>query len=174
MIPICVFGSGHRDPLEYYRSFLKQSSIIVAVDGGANILKELDIMPNWVIGDFDSVTPETIAWLDKNEIKKICYPKEKDFSDFELACQKIIADFPPGQIDLFCLQGERSDHFLFNLIIAEFLLDKGYNSIFHSQEETIYFFDSNCSIKSKGMIGDNISILPIKNSVLIHQTIGLK
>ena len=58
--------------------------------------------------------------------------------------------------------------------MGEWLLDHGFPVIFYSLDETIYFFDHAHPINETGRIGDSISILPIKNSVLIHQTIGLK
>jgi thiamine pyrophosphokinase len=174
MIPIYIFGSGQKDPLMFYAPFLKKKAIMIAIDGGANVLKELNILPDWIIGDFDSILPEALEWLDLNLVRKIQYPKEKDFSDFELTCQKIVMEYLPTQVELFCMQGKRSDHFLFNLSQGEWLLDHGFNSIFHSQEETIYFIDSSHPARGKGKIGDTVSLFSLKNSVLIHQTIGLK
>jgi thiamine pyrophosphokinase len=174
MTPIYIFGSGQRDPIDFYLSFLQQKAFIISIDGGANLLKELDLLPNLALGDFDSIEKDVYEWLESSPVEKLQYPREKDFSDFELTCQQIKKRFSPTQIDLFCMQGKRSDHFLFNLAMAEGLFDCGYQVIFHSPKEDIFFIDSSHPVKGTGNIGDIVSLVPCKNSVLIHQTTGLK
>ena len=174
MKPIFIIGSGHRESSSFYLPFFQQSAILVSIDGGSDLYKELNILPDWVIGDFDSISEDTDKWLKKNSIVRYSYKPLKDFSDFELASQKIIQEYTPTQIDLFCMQGERSDHFLLNLIICENLLDKGFNSIFHSKKEIIYLIDRNHPLTGKGNTKDLISIIPCKNMVMIQYTKGLK
>jgi thiamine pyrophosphokinase len=174
MNPIYIFGSGQKEPDDFYLSFFQQKAYIISIDGGADLLKELKVIPDLALGDFDSITKSAFEWLQFHSVKKIQYPCEKDFSDFELVCQQLISDFSPTQIDLFCMQGGRSDHFLFNLLMAEVLLDNGFQCIFHSTFETIYFIDTTHPIRQKGRISESISIVPINNSVLIHHTKGLK
>jgi len=174
MKPVLVFGAGRPDPLPFYQSFFTEPSTIIAIDGGANILHECRQVPDWFIGDEDSLFPETKRWLQKNKILYFSYPPEKNESDFELASLKINNEFDPCQIDIFCMQGKRSDHFLFNLSVCENLFDKGFSPIVRSFEETIHFLDKSRPLNCIGKIGDILSIYPLHNSVLIHKTKGLK
>jgi len=174
MKPIYVVGSGPVDPLPFYHQYFEKNAFIIAVDGGANLLNQLKIVPNLAMGDFDSITKVTDSWLLKNQVERIVFPREKDFSDFELVCQKIISSFSPSPVKLFCMQGGRSDHFLFNLIVAEELFNHGFIPMFQSYLEDIYFINQNNPAKLIGTVGDIVSLIPTQNSVLIHQTIGLK
>jgi thiamine pyrophosphokinase len=171
---IYIFGSGKTNPLDYYFPFLEEKSIIISIDGGADILRRLNILPNFSVGDFDSISLDASDWLERNKVQRFSFSREKDFSDFELTAKKIIADFSPVPIHLFCMQGKRSDHFLCNLSVAENLLSNGFLPSFHSKDEDIYFMDPFHPFLGKGNIGDTVSLIPCQNSVLIHQTIGLK
>ena len=174
MKPVLVFGAGKPDTQDFYEPYFSEPSTIIAIDGGANVLHQCRQLPDWFIGDEDSLFPKTKRWLQKNKILYFSYPKEKNESDFELASIKISNDFEPCQIDIFCMQGNRSDHFLFNLSICENLFEKGFSPILRSFRETIYFLDKTRPLKGIGNIGDIVSIYPLHNSVLIHKIKGLK
>ena len=174
MKPIFIFGSGERDSISFYLPFLAEKNNIIAIDGGADLLHELNILPDWVIGDFDSITKEADQWLFDHSVIRYSFPSNKAASDFELASQKIIQMYSPTEIGLFCMLGKRSDHFLFNLIVCEQLLNHGFNSVFYSQMETIYFIDSEHPLCTKGIAGDIVSVQPCRETVMIQNTKGLK
>lgn len=56
------------------------ADIIVAADGGADLLLKAEIAPDWVIGDNDSAQMSLPA-----ETKRILFPQDKDYTDGELA-----------------------------------------------------------------------------------------
>lgn len=171
---IFIIGSASTDSLSFFQNYLKEKAYIISVDGGANILFQLKNLPDIAIGDFDSISNEANLWLQNNKVERITYPCEKDFSDFELTSQRIIQTFTPIPIHLFGMIGGRSDHFLFNLKVATNLFNQGFNPIFHSSKEDIFFVNSKHPIHINDHVGDTVSLIPIKNSVLIHQTKGLK
>ena len=57
----------------------------VAVDGGAQWFRERDITPDLAVGDFDSATTETLAWLESTQVEIQRVSSDKTYSDLELA-----------------------------------------------------------------------------------------
>ena len=85
--PIALFGGGEANSTIIAR--VKDTvSLVVAADSGANLALEHNIVPDAVIGDFDSVTPEVLAALPKHVLHKI---DEQDSTDFDKALRNISA-----------------------------------------------------------------------------------
>lgn len=74
---------------------IKANDIILAVDGGIDFLHKNNIVPDVWIGDFDSINKTKNFYKAKQIIE---YPKDKDYTDTELAinwaynnnCRKIV------------------------------------------------------------------------------------
>lgn len=58
---------------------------VIAVDGGANICYKLNILPDLIIGDLDSVNKKVLEYYIKMNVDIHKSIKEKDYTDFELA-----------------------------------------------------------------------------------------
>ncbi|MGL4524321.1 MAG: thiamine diphosphokinase [Spirochaetia bacterium] len=89
---------------------LPTSSLVIAADAGYLAAKELGYTVNHVIGDFDSLNIDKIK-EDPHRISIHKFPKDKDFSDSELAlslAKKLGAQHPI----LIGGGGGRADHFL--------------------------------------------------------------
>ncbi|MBQ5390663.1 MAG: thiamine diphosphokinase, partial [Clostridia bacterium] len=104
--------------------------LILAADSGYLTADKLNIVPNIILGDFDSsAIPKTNA-----EILKV--PAEKDETDTMLACTVAMER---GATELLILGGTggRADHFLSNLFLLESLSDKGITATLCDGENTI-------------------------------------
>jgi thiamine pyrophosphokinase len=87
---------------------------VYAADGGGKICAEVSVKPQWVVGDFDSVSPRDLPddWT--------CRPNpDQDSTDFE----KLLNSLPEDVDDLLILAafGDRLDHLLTNLLIVSAL-----------------------------------------------------
>ena len=60
----CLILTGGKLSLAFAGSFLKEHKFekVVAVDGGLEAAKELDIIPDVIVGDFDTVRSEILSW----------------------------------------------------------------------------------------------------------------
>jgi thiamine pyrophosphokinase len=56
-----ILANGTPPPLAAIRRAIGSSELFVCADGGANTARDLGLEPAAIIGDFDSVTPETLA-----------------------------------------------------------------------------------------------------------------
>ncbi|HAF08127.1 MAG: thiamine diphosphokinase [bacterium] len=92
---------------------IKNFENIVAADGGFNNIPE-GVKTLCVIGDFDSIKKKDIP----KKIKKIKFPKKKDFTDIELAISYSIKN---GYKNIFItgISGSRKDHFFTSLMLLK-------------------------------------------------------
>ena len=75
---ICrIVGAGDFEDFSY-----NKSDFIIAADGGYDHLKKINIKPNILLGDFDSI--ESIP---DDRQKKIKFDTQKDFTDLYAAIQ---------------------------------------------------------------------------------------
>jgi uncharacterized membrane-anchored protein len=60
-VMVVVRGHGYREDLQHLRSYVRDvRPVIIAVDGGADICLEHGLVPDIIIGDFDSVTDNAL------------------------------------------------------------------------------------------------------------------
>jgi len=96
---------------------IEKEDFIIAADGGLTHLETLGLVPNAVIGDFDSLgyTPDNAT----------VFPVEKDDTDSMLAIRKALSLGYKEIILYGALDGPRLDHTLANLQSLQFLTDRG-------------------------------------------------
>ena len=106
-------------------------SLVIAADSGYSAAKKLNITPDIVLGDFDSLNENLPSWA---EIIKV--PAEKDDTDTMLACNTAIEH---GADELLILGGTggRADHFLANVFFLESLCDNGIKAVLTDGENTV-------------------------------------
>lgn len=88
----------------------------LCADAGADLCRAAGVLPDALIGDMDSLSPETRAWLDEAGVPEVVYPAEKDDSDTALAVQQLFADGAEELIVIGALGG-RMDHELANMML---------------------------------------------------------
>lgn len=62
---------------------------IICVDHGIDFCRANNIIPNFLIGDFDSAHNDSIQWAINNNVKIERHPVDKDFTDTQLALNQI-------------------------------------------------------------------------------------
>ena len=103
---------------EFLQDFLKENKFekIIAADKGLEILNKLNVKPDFIIGDFDSVNKEI---LEKYINVPITYLKpEKDFTDTHMAL-KLAIEKGTKEITIIGAVGTRLDHTIANIHILK-------------------------------------------------------
>ena len=103
---ISIIGNGEDWNSTKIKDYCKNSDFIIAADKGLSILDQLNITPDLIIGDMDSV-PEKVLGKYKN-IALEKYPKEKDLTDSEISLKKAIS-LKPKKISLLAMTGSYFD-----------------------------------------------------------------
>ncbi|EYE89283.1 hypothetical protein Q428_03135 [Fervidicella metallireducens AeB] len=147
------------------------SDIIICADGGGKYIFEAGLIPDYLIGDFDSLDRNILNYFENRNVNIIRYPREKDFTDTELCVLKAI-ELGCNDICIISGIGGRFDHSLGNVALLHFIKEKGANGYIKSEYCDIFLCSDELEIKGK--IGDIISLIPFKNSASGLFTTGLK
>ncbi len=142
---------------------IKKGHYIIGADYGAYWLLAHGVTPNEAVGDFDSVSKEQMQLITECVPLVRIYPKEKDYTDLELALQMAVK-LKPQEINMYGVTGGRIDHTL----AAIYLLEQ-----YHNLSTKIVCIDEQNEIQlvtkalfvSKGKQYKYYSLLPITNTV---------
>lgn len=109
-----VIGNASINNYDYLFKEIKEDDFLIYCDGGLKHLEKLKILPNLIIGDFDSFKNPNL------DIETIVLPREKDDTDTMAAVKEGIER---GYKDFLLLGviGERLDHSLANVSILLYL-----------------------------------------------------
>ena len=111
-----VFGGADIRDYGFCSEYLKDS-IVVCCDGGMKHALSLGIIPDVIVGDFDSVTAEERQLIQKRAQHFVQAQPEKDDTDLELAFLTICEQNPQAQVTIFGALGGRIDHMLANVFL---------------------------------------------------------
>lgn len=158
----CLVLNGQLDDYDYIREVMNYNTheLIIAVDGGANHLYRLGIMPNYILGDLDSIEDDIREYYEASDVVFKKFPTKKDETDAELAVW-LVEEVGLLGIDIYAALGGRIDHELANIQLLYYILGRGMYPRIISEHEEIYIL-KNDEMTLKGNIGDIVSILPIR------------
>jgi thiamine pyrophosphokinase len=106
-----IIANGEMPDAELLRSQLEEELLVVCADGGANTALELGIRPDAIVGDLDSVSPETLAYFHDVPVHE---DRNQDSTDLEKAVVWSIAQ-DRDEIVIVGALGQRLDHTVGNL-----------------------------------------------------------
>ncbi len=89
---------------------------VIVADSGLDHARHLDIVPSLAVGDFDSVSPEGLAWATEHGVALQRHRVDKDQSDLALALEQAAA-LGPSEVVVAGIDGGRPDHFVTNLAV---------------------------------------------------------
>lgn len=163
----CLIITGGKLDLSFAGSFLEKESFdkVIAVDAGLEAVKALGLEPDMIVGDFDTVKPEILAFYRRQEhIVWDTHQPEKDETDTELALLKAQAT---GCTEVVVLgaTGGRLDHMIGNLHLLYPCLQKGIDACILDRQNRIYLIDGEREFKRDRIWGKYISFLPLTEQV---------
>ena len=137
--------------------------IIIAVDCGLDILNKIQTEPNYILGDFDSVSFGVLKLYENKKIPIDYLNQEKDFTDTHMALKKAI-ELGADSITIIGAIGTRLDHTLANVHILKEALDNNIEAKIVNENNEIML------IKNKTVLKKNekfkyISLLPLTTEV---------
>lgn len=155
---ILVLGGEMTDP-DFYRQLINEHELIVGADHGCDILRELEIVPNIAVGDFDSISTETIRWLLNQGVEHKPYPKNKEKTDGELALKTALTS-GASDVTITSAWGGRFDHALGNLFLLRLALQHGTGCRLVERKAEVTLIDSDFTLS--GNPGDTVSMIPLE------------
>lgn len=153
---------------------LRETNFVVCIDGGTNYAYELDIKPNMIIGDMDSIDGKILESYRSLNIPFRLYPRDKDKTDFHLAIEEI-ERLGIRDISIYGIVGTRLDHTLSALgIIRKYVREKRLDLVKISLGRNASGYIARDRIKIYGEPGDTVSIIPLTELVSSITTYNLK
>ena len=73
----------------FYVSLIREARLVVAADAGLEVCISAGRMPDLCVGDFDSVSAESLRVAEARGVTVERHPSEKDASDLDLALDAV-------------------------------------------------------------------------------------
>ncbi len=155
---------------EFYLALLKGQSTI-AVDGGVRFFIKNKIIPDYLLGDFDSAPRIPKGLRDKTTV--IAHPSHKDKTDSQLAVEMALENGASEIIICGAASIDEIDHTLGNVFLLELIADIASKSkrkvnakLVHPRWEV--FLAQNEAVAVTGRPDDYLSILPFSSGCRVE------
>jgi thiamine pyrophosphokinase len=135
---------------------------VICADGGARHVLALGLVPQTVIGDMDSLSPELLDTLRENECRILSYPARKDETDTELALRYALEQ-KPAEIEIHGALGGRIDHTLANISLLVMTAQEGIKTKLVDGATELFVITEKEQIG--GSPGEIISLFPLTTEV---------
>jgi len=142
---VLLIGNGEKPSVSNIKNIARKSDVIIAADGGANILAKTNIIPDLIIGDLDSITAQTLKKFEKKS--KIIKVKRQDNTDLEKALDYIVKKGYKN-CHIACISGNRFDFNFCNLLIPLKYSDK-LNIVFEEKNWKVYIIKKDTVFECK-------------------------
>lgn len=113
-VTLMVVG-GRPPTVEFLKKISSTVDHIIAVDHGLDACRQANVIPELLIGDLDSARITSIEWARAKKIPLERHPVDKDFTDLQLALERIIRSNAPTAVVITGVFGGRLDHLCANL-----------------------------------------------------------
>jgi len=153
-----VFSNGDVGPADFYLTTIKPDDYLICADGGANAALALELLPDLVVGDMDSIKPGVRAELSaRGSTEFRIVSREKDETDTELALRAAL-ERNPTEVLLTAVLGRRIDHAIANIHLLALVPD-GLPCSIEEPDLSIWLVRS--SLTLRGRQGALVSILAV-------------
>ncbi len=161
---VFIISNGIINDPEFIRQKLREMNapIIICADGATRYLRPLDIVPEFIIGDMDSIDDDTMRYFNKRGTTILTYPGNKDETDTQLALEYALK-LKPDEIFIFGALGARIDHALANISLLIMGVKRGVDV--KIIDETCELFIVNQQGVVEGKAGETVSLLPLSSEV---------
>ena len=168
---VLIIANGEVEPEIAQR--LQQAMVdgLIAVDGGADHCRALGLVPKLIVGDLDSLAPETLAHFQQAGTALERHPAHKDATDLELALQSAVRQ-GADHIILAGALGGRLDMTLANvLLLTSPQLLQVRVEVWEAQRTTWLIRPPGDELH--GQSGDTLSLIPLQGDAEGLSTEGL-
>ncbi len=157
--------------------WLHADDLLICADGGARVALQHQRRPQHVIGDFDSLSPESQSALRAWGTELHRHPPAKDETDLELALSFAVKLAPENDIVILGAMGGRIDHALANMLLLAMPDLRGVRVSIVRTADRIMLIDARqapASLTLDGAAGDTVSLLPFGGDAHGIRTEGLR
>lgn len=166
-----IIISGGRVDLKSLQGMMDRhmdDSYVIAVDKGLEVCNKIGIVPDVIVGDFDSASSVVVSVYrrmaeKKGSIKFLDLDTRKDFTDTHVALKYAMDE---GATDIYISGaiGTRMDHTMANIGLLKECADRGVNAYIEDDHNVITMISANATLnRIEGY--DYISLIPYGGAV---------
>lgn len=152
----------------------EETEFVIAADKGLCFLYRHHIMPDYIVGDFDS-TPKEVVEFYKNETNVPIrqFNPIKDASDTEIALRHAL-DLGRKNIFLLGATGTRLDHVWANVQSLKIARDAGAEAMLMDSHNRIRVLNRGIVLRREEAFGTHFSVFPLDGIVMDFNIKGAK
>lgn len=132
---------------------------IIAADSGLNTLDKLQMIPDVILGDFDSVDVSVLECYRNQDIEIHTFDPVKDSTDTEIAMRLAIKK-QPKEVHILGATGTRIDHMLANVSLLGLFAEYGIEAYLVDAQNRIRMIRENMVIRKAEQYGEYLSLVP--------------
>jgi len=165
-----VFANGEFAAPPDLAARIAAAGLLIAADGGLAHLRQLDLLPDLVVGDLDSLADSEAEALEAAGVEVLRHPPEKDQTDLELA---LLAARQRGAdaVEVLGGLGRRWDHSLANVLMLSLPELSGLPITFLHGEQRLFLIRDAAEIEAP--TGTRVSLIPVEGDAVGVRTDGL-
>ena len=153
-----IFANGELPDPQGVKELLRPGDLVIAADGGTRHALAAGVIPDVVIGDLDSLSPDVQASVEAADTQIMRFSPDKDKTDLELALLHAAHEGATG-ITIVAALGGRLDQTIANVLLLalpelaniDARIVEGAQEAFLVQDETTV----------QGQPGDTLSLIPL-------------
>ena len=145
-----------------------------AVDLGLQFFYQNNLLPDRIVGDFDSIDPSVLRFFEEKEgIAWVRLIPEKDDTDTEAAVQRILAE-GYGEVHILGATGNRLDHMLGNVGLLGLGFETDTRIFLVDSHNRVRMIQNDLTISKNEQFGKYVSLLPVTPQVSGITLTGMK
>ena len=142
-----------------------RADLVISVDGGLEKTRSLGLVPDAIVGDFDTADPKILEEYRRNpDILWDVHKPEKDETDTELAINTAIK-LGCNSLMILGATGGRIDHELSNIHLLKYCLDKGVEAYLYDSQNKVYLLNGAHMFLRGKIYGNYVSFIPMTEQV---------
>jgi thiamine pyrophosphokinase len=166
---VLIVLSGSEMPPKDLPLWMAEASHVIAADGGANALSKFKLTPHTLLGDFDSIWPQTREMFVDSEV---IHDEDESTTDFQKALYYALEKLSPDKIVVIGSEGDRLDH-TFSALAHAAMAAHTVDIRFVFSSHIAYLFKGASKKVIPSRVGGLVSTLPLAASTVLSSS-GLR
>jgi thiamine pyrophosphokinase len=166
-----IIANGELGAADTIRSCAAEADLLIAADGGTAHCLALGLKPHLIVGDLDSLEPETHAFFEQAGARFEVHPTHKDETDLELAVRAAMRE-GAHEATLVAALGARWDQSLANILLLAHPDFSPLTLRLVEGPDTFWIVRRQATVR--GQCGDRLSLLPLSADVAGVTLTGLE